>query len=289
MEDLINRLALSEEEDVAHRQYCAKVLKQMEDVGITPDQIDRKETDMGVMRDIQARRIPPNTRVPARRNILSYLQTITNATGSLGTAIRCLLSPGSWTTSGGSHKLATDNGIPLQDVLEGVIEDQGSARFLEVGGGYAGLQGMEKEGYEPKGIGELIAHFGDRVGATLDIHFTNLSQWYKDLPKGVTEHAGFIGSTLKKLEKEGIDLGSVDVIYSQCAAYFDRRITMFIEQSATILKSSKNGGYLIFNGKTEEDAAIMQTAEKNGLVLERKKVLGGMNGTFYIFKKQFNQ
>lgn len=284
--DALNRLALSQDERAAHSFYTDRILAGLESAGIQPVEADRREASMGVMRDVQARRIPPNTKVPARRDVLRYLDTVSEATGSFGTALRCLMSPGSWTTSGGTHKLANDHGTPLHTLLEEVHTEQGRARFLEVGGGFAGLHGREKLDYQPKGIGEIIEHFGDRVGFTMEIHFTNLSQWHRDLPVGVYEHAGFIGSTIGNLSKRGEVLnGSVDVMYSQCAAYFDRRIGVFVEQAARLLRRSNKGGYLIFNGKTEEDAIIREAAAKNGLLVIASKVLGGMNGTFYILKK----
>lgn len=282
----MNQLALSPDERAAHAFYAQSILRRMDQAGIKPDTEDAEQMHMGVMRDIQARRIPPNTRVPARRDVLNYLQTVTRATGSFTTAVRALLSPGSWTTSGGSHKLAHDNDIPLAPLMSDIHDNQGNVRFLEVGGGYAGLHGRERQEYEPRGVGELIAHFGDKVGATVDIHVTNLSQWHKNLPQGLQEHAGFIGATLGELTKDGVAPESVDIIYSQCAVYFDRRIGTFIEQAAKLVRKSERGGYLIFNGKTEEDETITEAAAANGFALERKKVLGQNNGTFYIFRKQ---
>lgn len=285
LKNAINKLALSPEEHAAHTKYTGKIIHDMESTGLDVKPVDLAEIDMGVMRDIQARRIPPNTPVPPRRRPINYLRTITGATGSLRTAMRCLLSPGSWTTSGGSHKLAHDNGMRIAETLDAVEHDQGRASFLEVGGGYAGLHGAETADCEPRGIGELVAHFGERIGTTVEIHITNLSQWHTDLPKGIQEHTGVIGSTLKTLSEEGISPESVDLIYSQCAVYFDRRISVFIQQASELLKRSVHGGYLIFNGKTEEDDAIVKTAGESGLSLERKFVLGGMNGTLYIFRK----
>lgn len=281
----LNTLALNAAERQNHADSTSRIVNDMSDIGIIVTDEHRNEIDMGVMRDIQARRLPPNTRVPRRKNILAYLMTVTKATGSISTAIRCLLSPGSWTSSGGTHTLAEQNGKPIDALMTDIHDAEGEANFLEVGGGYAGLHGRGKEGYEAKGVGKLVEHFRDALGSAVNIHFTNLSRWHKDLPKGVNEHAGFIGSTIGRLAEKGVNPEEIDVIYSQCAAYFDMNIDIFIEQASRLLRKSEKGGYLIFNGKTEEHDKIMRTAEENGLRLENSKVIGGMNGTLYIFKK----
>lgn len=285
MSKLPEFIGLSSEERDQKTEFVNTILEGLGSVGIEVDEILASEVEMAVHRDIQARRLPPNLRIPSRRNMIAYFQTIYNATGSAALAIQAFLSPGSWTSSGGTFKLAEDNKFEIGDVLQRVLTENGNARFLEVGGGYAGLYGREQEGYEAKGVGKLVQRFHDQLGTTVDIHLTNLTAWHKDLPAGVREHGGFVASTIQNLEKEGVNPEEVDVIYSQCAAYFDMNIDIFIAQASRLLKRSKKGGYLVFNGKTEEDQKILAAAEQNGLELASKKEIGGMNGTLYIFKK----
>ena len=80
----------------------------------------RNQVQMGVIRDIQAQRMLPNVPVPSRRNVLKYLDTVHQNTGSLQLAVRSWLSSGSWTSSGGSFKLAEDAGYDLaEDIVTG--------------------------------------------------------------------------------------------------------------------------------------------------------------------------
>lgn len=285
MSELPDVLGLSKEERTQKTDFVNAILEGLGSIGIKVDATLASEVEMAVHRDIQARRLPPNLKIPSRKNIVAYFQTIYKATGSIASAIQSFFSPGSWTSSGGSFKLAEDNHFEIGDVLQRALDENGNARFLEVGGGYAGLYGREQEGYEAKGIGKLVERFHDQLGTTVDIHFTNLTAWHKDLPAGVKEHGGFVASTIQNLEREGVNPEEVDIIYSQCAAYFDMNIDVFIAQASRLLKKSENGGYLVFNGKTEEDQKILAAAEQNGLNLASKKEIGGMNGTLYIFKK----
>src|SRR3989338_409042 len=67
-----------------------------------------REIDMGLYRDIQAQRLPPNVKVPSRKKPIEYVNTMYKNTGNLKTSLVSLFSPGSWTSSGGSFKLAED-------------------------------------------------------------------------------------------------------------------------------------------------------------------------------------
>lgn len=280
-----DHLALSQPER-EQKEFCVgKILGGLSRVGIQITPELEEEINMSVHRDLQARRLPPNVKIPSRRNVFAYLKTMYQARGSVYDAIHSLMAPGGWTSSGGSFKLAENNEIDLDIIIEKILEENGKAGFLEVGAGYAGLYGREQEEYSPKGVGTLAERFRDQIGATLEIHLTNLTNWHSDLPEGIKEHGGFIASTLDGLGEEGVEEGSIDIAYSQCAAYFDKNIDIFIAQVSRLLRSSENGGYLIFNGKTEEEEKIMTAADQNGLKLERKKVIGGMNGTLFIFKK----
>lgn len=286
MSTLSELVGLSGEERAQKDTFVDAILEGLENVGKPPVNGVAGGVEMAVSRDIQARRLPPNLRIPSRRRPIEYVRTIYGATRSVRLAAQALFCPGGWTSSGGSFKLAEDNKFEIGDVLQKVLDERGNARFLEVGGGYAGLYGREEEeGYEAKGIGKLVQRFHDQLGATVDIHFTNLTAWHKDLPEGVREHGGFVASTIQNLEKEGVNPEEVDIVYSQCAAYFDTNIDVFIGQASRLLRRSENGGYLVFNGKTEEDQKILAAAEQNGLELASKKEIGGMNGTLYIFKK----
>ncbi len=251
-------------------------------IQITPDL--KSQLEMGVERDIQAQRIPPNVKVPSRRNIPVYLKTMYGIRKSLPFAFKSLFSSGSWTSSGGSFKLAEDNGMLIDELLGKIAIENDQANLLEVGAGYAGLYGKESQEYTPRGIGKLMKKFGSQLGITVNAHFTNLTTWHESTSKGITEHWGHIASTIGQLEKEGIEKGSIDVIYSQCAAYFDQHPELFIEQSSRLLRRTSAGGYLIFNGKTEHNHLIVKTARKNGFDAVGLINLGGMNGTLYIFK-----
>src|SRR3989344_6186068 len=76
-----------------------------------------REIALGVFRDIQAQRLPPNVRVPPRSRPLEYLTTVHDELGSWVHAIETYLTPGSWTSSGGSFKLAEDAGYDIPAFL----------------------------------------------------------------------------------------------------------------------------------------------------------------------------
>src|SRR3989344_1597331 len=77
----------------------------------------KKELYLGVCRDVQAQRLPPDVSVPSRKNPLGYLKAIYENTGSARLAFLSYLSPGAWTSSGGSFKLAEDAGISIPDFI----------------------------------------------------------------------------------------------------------------------------------------------------------------------------
>jgi hypothetical protein len=234
-----------------------------------------KETFLAIVRDIQAQRLPPNTRIPSRKNIVKYLKTVHNATGNWIVAFLSLLSPGSWTSTGGSFKLAEESGY---DIVKMMIEkeyENGQATLLEIGAGYAGFKSDV-----PLGIKKLVEKAGDKMGNTIFAHFTNLTKWHDSLPKGVVEHPGYAARDILLLREEGVC--SVDVIYSQCAAYFEPKIEKFVSGSAELLKSN---GYLIFDAKPTDNEKICKTAEACYLQIEKIKELGGANGNLYVLRK----
>lgn len=231
---------------------------------------------LGVARDIQARRIPPNTRVPSRRQVLKYLKTVYSATQSMPLSIISLFSPGSWTSSGGSFKLAEDSGYDILQLLQESVNKNGKACYFEVGAGYAGFK-FEAH----KGIAGIVDHFGSSLVMPVAIHFTNLTKWHQSLPKGVTEHPGWVARDLSKLfVQEGIP--EIDVFYSQAALYFEPQL----EQALSVIwEHSRNGAYLFFN-VPDEKASDVETylLSKNANILLRK-ALGQNNGTFLVIRK----
>ncbi|MBT4174530.1 hypothetical protein HOC80_02815 [archaeon] len=243
----------------------------IEQIGSLNDLTDQnlnKEVEMAVMRDIQAQRLPPNVQVPSRRQVLQYLDIMQQNTGSLNLAIRSWLSSGSWTTSGGSFKLAEDAGWRL---AEGIGQDYEKPTVLEVGAGYAGF-------LTEKGLAKMYQSLRDS-GEETDLHFTNLTEWFDeiDLPEGVTEHPGILARNVASLQDE---LGGVDLVYSQCAAYFDDKIEEFV---AGVYSMLNDRGYLFFNAPESKAEAIMEAAGDMNLV--EKVSLGGENGDFYGFRR----
>ncbi|MDG5469355.1 hypothetical protein P9J64_13585 [Deltaproteobacteria bacterium IMCC39524] len=267
--------------------YLESIKSRAKDSSIELSETLEKEIRLGLKRDLQAQKIPPNTPVPRRKNIIKYLCVVSKASGSPIHAFKSLLSPGSWTSSGGSFKLAEDCGYNITDILLEITssrEGKKACNYLEIGAGYAGFLSKDKTG-KRAGIAELYDTHKDLIGDKLFLHFTNLSKWHDNLPEGIYEHPAFLGSTLLSLRKLEECPDYFDVIYSQCAAYFDYNYLKFIEQACNMLCPSDKGGLLIFNGKTELDRQAIEVAEREGTTLIYKEELGGMNGTFYVFKK----
>ena len=212
------------------------------------------------------------------------MTTVLPYLGPLQTALS-YLSPGSWTSSGGSFKLAEDAGYDLTNIIVAKADETGEAGFVEIGAGYAGFRSNQV-----KGIKKLVECAGDRMGRTITADFTNLTEWHDGLPNGVREHPGYAARDIAELADAGVKL--VDIIYSQVAADFEPRIGEFVRGSAELLKPS---GLLIFNSAPEQQKSfpagnererlITETAASVGLQLERLVVLGGANGNLYVFKK----
>jgi hypothetical protein len=249
-----------------------------------PDHLDKnsyeyliKEIDMGLYRDIQAQRLPPNIKIPSRKKPLKYIKTMYENTRNLKTSLVSLFLPGSWTSSGGSFKLAEDASYDIIDLLSKREQENGKAVLLEVGAGYAGFKSQS-----PQGIHKLYKEVGEKLGKTIFVHFTNLSEWHNELPNGVTEHAGYAARDIEHLIKEA-NLNDVDVIYSQCAAYFEPFIGKFVESSSHLLNVH---GKLIFNAPENKEKEILEKYECLPLDLELSERLEGeSNGTLYVFRR----
>lgn len=147
--------------------------------------------------------------------------------------------------------------------------------MLEIGAGYAGFRS------EPaQGISKLVRSAGDKMGDGISAHFTNLTNWHTNLPRGVTEHPGYAAREILALKDDGVP--NADVIYSQYAAYFDPKIDQFVEGSGRMLKT---GGLLIFNSESSKEELIKNVALKSGLKDEKEVPLGGANGALHVLRK----
>lgn len=240
----------------------------------------RREIALGVSRDHQARRLPPNVKIPSRRYVLSYLRTIYAHSGSLSVALQSWLKPGSWTSSGGSFRLAVENGVDFAKVLAAVCEETGAAAFLEIGAAYGGF--AESNGSSSNSIKSLYEALRVEQQLNVDFHFTNLTRWHTSLPDGIFEHPGIAASTISRLAGT---CNHFDVVYSQCATYFDTNVASFVHQIAGLVRESTYGGLIAFNAKPEDFGVICRAALDVELNVVFHKEIGGMNGDFLVLKK----
>lgn len=249
-------------------------------IGYRPGADTWHQLNLAVARDLQARLLPPNVAVPPRRQIVNYLSAIYRATGSARIAAKALLHAGSWTSSGGSFRLAEMVGVDIAALAAAHIDD--GFTLLEVGGGWAGLH-RNQAGNPALSIGLLAQRNRSALGAKLKLHFTNLTRWHENLPEGVTEHPHVTAATLSVLATEGVEPASVDLIYSQAAAYFEPDIAAFVACAAALLRP---GGQLLFNYPPEREAEILVAATVGGLEMSRSHLAGGMNGRVGLFAKK---
>jgi len=240
-----------------------------------------REIRLGIFRDQQARMLPPNIKVPSRKRFLRYFSTIYSHSGSITQAIKSLFKPGSWTSSGGSFKLASDIGLNFEEILEETSAEYGSANFLEIGAGLGGFHKCEQSNYSS--IKSLYDNLCLQKHLDVTFHFTNLTKWHNELPTRVIEHPGVLGSTVSIL---AMQCNRFDVVYSQCAVYFDPNIVSFIRQISELVRPSTKGGLVVFNAKTIDADDIRTAAERALLETILSKDLGGMNGTLLVFRKR---
>ena len=157
-----------------------------------------KEVLMSVKRDLQAKRIPPNARIPSRlQHPFGYVKKSHENGLRWFDAARSYFAPGSWTSSGGSFKLAEDAGYNIASILTAISRKNPRAVFLEIGAGYAGFKSGRLVG-----INKLVQVAGSELGNRIHIHFTNLTPWHANLPDGVTEHPGYVARDINHLENE---------------------------------------------------------------------------------------
>lgn len=233
-----------------------------------------KKLCMAVKRDLQAKRLRPNVPVPARTNPLAFFTAMRRETGSVSKAIAAYLHDGPWTSSGGSFRLAQQLGVDLQQEAEGFVAQKKSFRFLEIGAAWAGYRnGLSRQtGIDIASLGDC---FGDQLGQSVFLHFTNLTPWHGLLPDGVCEHPYVTAAGVRLLEKQGILPGSVDILYSQAAAYFETDYASFMKNASRLIAE---GGIMIFNHRPEIGPNLDHLAAAAGLELTARIHLGGMNG-----------
>ena len=236
----------------------------------------------GVMRDLQARRLRPNVPVPSRRNPLKFVRLMHTETGSLSAAVAALLHDGSWTSSGGSFRLAEQLGVSIPELCETTLRQRGQLRYLEIGAGWAGMRAPLSNGMIPRDAGGLAQRYQQELGETAHLHLTNLTPWHERLPVGVTEHAHVTAAGLSVLELQGVARRSVDLIYSQAAAYFETDHVSFVRAACRLLAPE---GTMIFNHRPAIGAEVDAIMAEHGVRCAGRIELGGMNGSVAHFQR----
>ncbi|WP_422367489.1 hypothetical protein [Pelagibius sp.] len=260
-----------------------EIARTFESLSIVPGPETKRAIRLSVKRDLQAQKLRPNVPVPPRRKLFAYLRTMHLETGSWYRALTSLLHSGSWTSSGGSFRLADLLGVSMIELTEEVLRQQGHLVFLEIGAGWAGF-GNDTAAAKPQGLAALANHYSEHLAKSVTLHFTNVTRWHDPhcLPEGVREHPYITAATLVALEPRELSARSVDVIYSQAAAYFEPDQKRFLEGAAQLLKSE---GILIYNYDEALNEAVAQAARTLNMAIEKRRHLGGMNGTIVAFRK----
>lgn len=259
------------------------IARTFSDIGYQPDQAAVRAIRMGVKRDLQARRLRPNVPVPSRRDPMKFLRTMHRETGSVTQALLALLHDGSWTSSGGSFRLAERIGTDLPNLCDTALTRNGNLCYLEIGAAWAGLRDdAPSPEAAPCNMAGLAHRYRDRLGEEVFLHMTNLTPWHGKLPKGVVEHPYVTAAGLSALELQGVPPQSVDIIYSQAAAYFETDYPTFLQAAARLLRP---GGTLLFNYRPECSGEIDTLLKAHGIVPISRSNLGGMNGAVARFDK----
>lgn len=244
-----------------------------------PSETIWREIKKGIYRDLQSRRLRPDVPIQPRRQICRYVSQMTRETGSSYQGLSSLLFDGAWTSSGGSFRLAEAIQVDLgKYALERAHQDQGF-RFLEIGAGWAGFKHPRSVGV-CQNVADLALLLKPYLGKSAFLHFTNLTKWHSALPSGVFEHPHLTAASLKAIESQGVTAASVDIIYSQAAAYFEQDLTIFLFAAARLLRPN---GRLIFNYRTELAEQVVANALAAGLRRHISHDLGGMNGQLVCF------
>ncbi|WP_422367328.1 methyltransferase domain-containing protein [Pelagibius sp.] len=261
-----------------------EILRMFTFQSIHPAPETRRAIKLAVDRDLQARILPPNTPVPPRRRILRYLKAVQAATGSWRTALLSLPHGGAWTSSGGSFRLADMIGIDMYDLCDTALTRQGRLTYLEVGAGWAGFARNDQR-VDIDGVAGLAKRYHSNLGDHVALHFTNITRWHgtSGLPTGVSEHPFITAACLGALEARGVPPNSVDVLYSQAAAYFEPDQARFLQTVARLLRDD---GVLLYNFQDEMSDVVLSTADRLGLVCDAHVHVGGMNGEIALFRKQ---
>ena len=256
-----------------------------ESVSYDPSPNVRRGIAIGIKRDLQAKTLRPNVKVPSRRNLAAYLRTMYRETGSLRQTFASVLHPGSWTSSGGSFRLAEMVHFDLPSHCMRIARNQGSLSMIEVGAGWAGFHPAKADDMI-RDIAGLSNYFASERGIDVSLHFTNLTQWHdpSELPDNVIEHPYVTAASLSYLGQTCIAPGSVDVIYSQAAAYFEEDQEAFLSAAANLLKPE---GMLFYNHRSDLSDGISIIARNQQLSLEERIAVGGMNGDVSRFKRRF--
>ncbi|WP_256753993.1 hypothetical protein [Mesorhizobium sp. Mes31] len=266
---------------IAAARARKSILRNFATIGYEPDEAAWRSIRMGVKRDLQARRLRPNVPIPSRRKPIKYLNAVYRETGSIRDTFVSFLHDGAWTSSGGSFRLAEQIGFDLLHEADRRLRIDGALQYLEVGGGWAGLKSPPSS--KPRDIASLARHFENGLGQNVFFHFTNLTQWHAELPAGIVEHPYVTAAGLSVLDTQGLQAGTVDILYSQAAAYFETDVKSFLTAASTLLR---NGGLLIFNLRPEFAGLVSECASANGLAMRKWCHAGGMNGVIVAFEKQ---